>query len=150
MDKLINMFAEDQNLRMMQIVDEKGLQELSKKQVESIKPWVLQHGWDVTGQEEIYLFTIVIHADHDVEFQEHCLNLMRTGSKNQQLMAFLEDRILVNKGMKQKYGTQVNVNFLGMAVPEPIEDKTSVDVRRMSIGLEPLSSYLRKIEDSYA
>lgn len=149
MDKFINMFAEDQNLRMMKDIDDKALQELNKKQIESVKPWVYEHGWDVVGQEELYLFTIVIHADHDVEFQEHCLNLMRTASKDQHLMAFLEDRILVNKGMKQKYGTQVSVNILGMAIPEPIEDKAAVDIRRMNIGMKPLHIYLREVEASY-
>lgn len=149
MDKFINMFAEDQNLRMKKDINPQQLQELSKKHVEAIKPWVTEHGWDVVADEELYLFSLVIHADHDVEFQEHCLSLMKNKSIKRDLVAFLEDRVLVNKGMKQKYGTQVELNSLGMAVPFPIEDKVAVDIRRMAIGMEPLSTYLKNIEASY-
>jgi hypothetical protein len=57
--------------------------------------------------------------------------------------ALLEDRIAISKGKKQKYGTQIGTDKNGKYYVEPIEDPKNVDSRRASIGLGPLSEYLK-------
>ncbi len=55
-------------------------------------------------------------------------------------VAYLTDRVLVNEGKPQVYGTQFHeVN--GHPEPRPIEDPDSVDVRRAGVGLGTLAEY---------
>nr|WP_320022205.1 DUF6624 domain-containing protein [uncultured Draconibacterium sp.] len=57
--------------------------------------------------------------------------------------AKMRDRLLVEEGKAQLYGTQLK--FEGnIRVPQPIEDPQNVDKRRAEIGLEPLSVYLKE------
>ncbi len=52
--------------------------------------------------------------------------------------AFLEDRIRVCEGKRQRYGTQFDWDENGRMSPCPIEDPDHVDDRRNSVGLRPL------------
>jgi hypothetical protein len=56
---------------------------------------------------------IVRHADHDVEFQIRCLELMEELPEEEvdpRDVAYLEDRVRVNMGELQIYGTQFFIN----------------------------------------
>mgnify|MGYP001560728744 CR=1 FL=1 len=59
-------------------------------------------------------------------------------------VAYLEDRILVNEGKPQLYGTQ----FLEGA-PRPIKDPDHVDERRKSVGLESLAEGIKEHREFY-
>ena len=54
----------------------------------------------------------------------------------------MTDRVEINKGKKQIYGTQVTYNSQGQAYPKPLLDSVNVDKRRAEVGLEPLEQYL--------
>ena len=54
-------------------------------------------------------------------------------------VATLEDRIRVQSGRKQLYGTQVVRRADGTVEPLPIEDPKHVDLRRDAAGLPPLA-----------
>jgi len=56
--------------------------------------------------------------------------------------AYLPDRVRMNEGRPQLFGTQVGDIVDGLASPWPIEDEAEVDRRRASAGLESLASYL--------
>ncbi len=56
--------------------------------------------------------------------------------------AKMRDRLLVEEGKKQLYGTQIKFENL-MREPYPIKDPEYVDKRREEIGLGPLSPYLK-------
>nr|WP_319267258.1 DUF6624 domain-containing protein [uncultured Draconibacterium sp.] len=57
--------------------------------------------------------------------------------------AKMRDRLLVEEGKEQLYGTQLK--FEGNTrVPQSIQDPQNVDKRRAEIGLEPLTVYLKK------
>ena len=56
--------------------------------------------------------------------------------------ALLRDRVNLNTGRKQIYGTQVDYNDLGQAYPRDLFDSLGVDQRRNEIGLESLYDYL--------
>jgi hypothetical protein len=58
--------------------------------------------------------------------------------------AILEDRIAVREGRKQVYGSQLHGNPNGAPWVSPLVDPDHVDERRASIGLEPMSEYLKQ------
>ncbi|RMG41837.1 MAG: hypothetical protein D6719_07740 [Candidatus Dadabacteria bacterium] len=88
-----------------------------------------------------------------MEFQETALKLLkeqRPGEVQPHEIAYLEDRILVNKEGYQVYGTQLAQNGEGKLVPIPIKDPDTVDQRRRNVGLEPLEEYLKKTREFYS
>ena len=86
---------------------------------------------------------LVQHADCDPVFQRECLERMQSFGTHEVSpgdVAYLTDRVLVNEGKPQVYGTQFQeVN--GHPKPRPIEDPDSVDVRRAGVGLGTLAKY---------
>lgn len=60
-------------------------------------------------------------------------------------VAYLIDRIRVNKGKKQMYGTQFFVNKNGKFVPRPIYNKKDLNKRRKDVGLGSFASYKGKM-----
>lgn len=65
---------------------------------------------------------------------------------NPQNYAFLMDRVNINTGKAQIYGTQVNYNLdIAQAYPLKLTDSSNVNRRRNKIGLEPLEQYLNKL-----
>jgi hypothetical protein len=114
------------------------------------------HGWPVIprfgNQADHECWLLVQHADHDVSFQEQCLNLMKrlpeeeTNKRNQ---AYLFDRIAVAKGVNQRYGTQVNMTD-GALELHPYEGTLDeLNQCRFSIGLEPIEDYLAQLSQVY-
>ena len=111
-----------------------------------------KYGWlgpDVVGARgSITLWGVVQHADQQPKLQEKYLALMRkavdAGVADKDLLAYLEDRVLVNEGKPQLYGTQLVRNDHGIYEPNPIVDPDQVDVRRAAMGLEPLKYYLEE------
>lgn len=83
------------------------------------------------GMSDFWL--LIQHQDYDLKLQEECSKNCDFSPENK---AYLVDRILVNNGLKQRYGTQLN---------QPIEDQKNVDERRKSVGLESLAQYLAKV-----
>jgi VWFA-related protein len=63
-------------------------------------------------------------------------------------VAGLVDRMRVDAGMKQLFGTQVKVAN-GFLVLTPIEAEAQVDDRRKQFGMPPLAAHLRDLERQY-
>jgi len=76
------------------------------------------YGWlgynEVGTSGENGSFLIIQHSDRNVEFQEKCLALLQTelynSNINPQYFAMLYDRIKVNKGEPQLFGSQVEID----------------------------------------
>lgn len=64
-------------------------------------------------------------------------------------MALLIDRIRVNKGQKQLYGTQVKIDATGQKSFDAIEDEKNVDKRRAEVGLGSLGEYAKQYGFEY-
>ncbi|MEK7463503.1 MAG: DUF6624 domain-containing protein [Patescibacteria group bacterium] len=95
---------------------------------------------------------IVRHADHDIAFQRHCLELMKAcanGDADLVEIAYLEDRICVNLGGLQIYGTQFH-EVGGVDVPRPIWNPRWVDHRRKKMGLSTLAEGIAAMRLKYA
>ena len=108
---------------------------------------VLQHGWpgrSLVGEEGAAAsLLLVLHADRNIEFQKDCLELLSIAVLRNEApgkdLAFLTDRILVNEGKPQRYGTQFSISAEHSTLAE-IENPDSVNVRRQALGLSALSS----------
>jgi hypothetical protein len=93
------------------------------------------------------LWTVIQHSDLDV--QQKYLPMMRTAVKQGRAhaneLAYLEDRVALEEGRKQTYGTQFQINKkTHKYTVAPIEDEANVNRRRAAIGLEPLEDYARE------
>lgn len=84
------------------------------------------------------------HADRDPIQQRAFLEALRAavalGEASPAHLAYLEDRVRVNAGRSQLYGTQFTVTD-GTLAPCPIEDPGQLDERRAQAGLEPFADY---------
>jgi hypothetical protein len=109
-----------------------------------------EHGWptfDLVGKEgTTAAWVIAQHTDFDVDFQQEAFELMEAAVADDQAdaseLAYLEDRIAVNTGQPQRYGTQVRC-AAGRAHPAtPLIDPDGVDDLRAEVGLDPLDTYL--------
>jgi VWFA-related protein len=73
---------------------------------------------------------------------------VKQGEGEKRQVADLVDRMRVDSGMKQLFGTQVRVAN-GFLVLTPIEDEAHVDDRRKQFGMSPLAEHLRILERQY-
>ncbi|MGH9288775.1 MAG: DUF6624 domain-containing protein [Acidimicrobiales bacterium] len=93
-----------------------------------------EHGWptfDLVGRDGATAAWLVAqHADFDVEFQAEALELMRAaldgGQTDPTEVAYLEDRVAVNRGEPQRYGTQVRCRD---GEPTPATPRAEVGMR---------------------
>jgi hypothetical protein len=117
-----------------------------------------EHGWptfDLVGKDGATAAWLVAqHADFAVAFQAEALELMRGALEAEQAdateVAYLEDRVAVNRGQPQRYGTQVRCLGGRPEPATPLVDAAAVDARRAEVGLEPLADYYEEIADACA
>jgi hypothetical protein len=101
-------------------------------------------GWDKVGKEGAHSFWLLVqHCDSDPKFQEIVLKAMekqaRGNNADKGEYAYLVDRVRVNGGQKQVYGTQMEVkDMLEGYSPKPLENPQQVNKRRQEMGLIPL------------
>jgi hypothetical protein len=97
------------------------------------------------GMESI--FFIIQHADQDKEFQlaqfPYIEAAVKRGDLDGQKYAYLYDRIKVNAGEPQRYGTQFSRvdSETNTAELAPVEDIENLDKRRKEMGMMPISVY---------
>ena len=155
---LIEMGLEDQRMRV-------GFQDprsavkfdskIDRRNTEKLKHIIAKIGWPTiskVGEEASYAaWLITQHADHDIYFQEKCLELMLQEKDDVLLsnLAYLTDRAAVNKGKLQVYGTQFYKNRRGNIIPRPIKNPNMLDKRRQQMGLESFSKYEQKMKGEY-
>lgn len=112
-------------------------------------------GWDKVGKEGAHSFWLLVqHCDSDHGFQEAVLKAMekqaRSNNADKGEYAYLLDRVRVNGGQKQVYGTQMEVkDILEGYSPKPLENPEQVNKRRQEMGLMPLEEYLKKMNESF-
>jgi hypothetical protein len=108
-------------------------------------------GFDLAGEEGSQNFWIMVqHSDHNPDFQKDVLEKMKIevekGNAKPSNYGLLVDRVNLNTGMAQIYGTQVDYNFdIAQAFPKKLADSANVNERRKSIGLEPIEEYLNQM-----
>ncbi len=151
--EIISMAGVDQDMRLKAIDDEKFWDEsVDPKNTARMKEIVAEIGWPtvskVGSDASVGAWLLVQHADREVEFQEHCLNLMKQEKEGEVVLrdvAHLEDRVRLNKGLPQLYGTQFRWTKNNEPIQD-IEDRENVDERRKAMGLNTLAE---RIEEMY-
>jgi len=96
-------------------------------------------------------FLIVQHSPSNA-FQREMLPLLSAAAENEEALpgdaAMLEDRVLTDEGKPQRYGTQFRI-VAGELIPYPIEEPENLDERRASVGLMPMTEYVKLLEETY-
>ena len=120
---------------------------IHKKRLEEIFNEYGFPGFDLVGKEGSNNFWLMTqHSDNDVDFQSKILEKIKIevdkGNADSKNYAYLTDRVKINKGERQVYGTQVMYNQYEQAYPKPLVDSVNVNNRRSQVGLESLEQYL--------
>ncbi|HMU10647.1 MAG TPA: hypothetical protein PKC54_11600 [Ferruginibacter sp.] len=110
-------------------------------------------GYQMVGKESSgNYFLLVQHSDFDVAFQKRVLPLMKAEVDNNNASgatyAYLVDRINLNEGREQVYGTQVIMEQSGTRL-KPCMDTINLDKRRLAVGLSPIKDYLKKCDEVF-
>lgn len=121
-----------------------------KKRMEEIFTEYGYPGYDLVGQDGSNHFWLMVqHSDFDPDFQLRVLEKLQieVDNKNADGSTFglLTDRVKLNKGEMQIYGTQVDYNDFGQAYPKSLADSINVNRRRADIGLESIEEYLNRM-----
>ncbi|GLY89124.1 DUF6624 domain-containing protein [Actinoallomurus iriomotensis] len=104
-----------------------------------------EHGWPtitlVGAEAARRAWLVAQHADRRLDVQRRALRLMADagalGEADAGMLAMLRDRVLVNEGREQVYGTQIAGVLDGTPVPWPCADPGRLNERRAEAGLEP-------------
>lgn len=129
--------------------------EVHQKRIETIFNENGFVGFDLAGKEGSGNFWLMVqHSDHDPEFQERVLEKMKVQVEKNNAdpvdYGYLVDRVKLNTGKQQVYGTQVDYNFeISQAYAKNLMDSVNVNNRRAAIGLEPLEVYLNDMSQSH-
>jgi len=106
-------------------------------------------GWiDVKrfGRDAATAAFLIVQHSNDLRLMQAALpeieKDLRAGVGDPQHYAFVYDRLKINLGERQRFGSQFGQNAKGDTVILPLENKAKVEEYRKSIGLFPLSQYL--------
>jgi len=145
--ELLALAEQDQKAREL----DKDIEAVDRENAIRMREIVVKHGWPskslVGADGSSAAWLIVQHADHDVAFQRSCLEkmeqLVKSGEAIGKDFAFLWDRVAVNEGRPQRYGTQLDGEDV-----LPLEDPSNVDARRKALGLSTLAEYKELVRKS--
>ena len=114
-----------------------------------------EFGWptsDEVGPDGVGAMLYLVRNSRQPELQADLLPVIiaavKRGDAEKGEVADLVDRMRVDAGRKQLFGTQVKV-INGFLVLAPIESEAQVDDRRKQFGLPPLADHLRELQREY-
>ena len=162
--ELIKMYINDQSVRgnvLNNIITKYNLgeYELSKLDMaaadsenrQRLKEIITEFGFptrQLVGKDAMHgIFLIIQHSDWDKEWQREQLQniamAVKQGDVDGESYAYLYDRIKINAGERQLYGTQFkNVDQVNKKVElADTEDVENLDKRRMEVGMMPIQMY---------
>jgi hypothetical protein len=95
---------------------------------------------------------LILQHSESLEFQEQMLptleGLAAEGEVRRQDVALLSDRILSDRGKPQRYGSQFGMKD-GKLVLKRVDNLDSLDARRATVGLPPMSEYVKVMGEMY-
>ncbi len=109
----------------------------------------------MVGKEKAHEFWVIVqNCNMDVDFQLAVLKvtdkLIHTGEADAHDYAYLSDRVRINLGQKQIYGTQVEFNKAKNSYePFELNNPKEVDKRRKELNLESMAEYIKKMNKKY-
>lgn len=164
--ELIQMYIDDQACRgniMVDLIDkfsvskdqitEDGCIAVDERNRTRLKEIFAETGFPtrkLVGKDAMYgIFIMIQHSDGDKEWQKSQLpnieKAVKNGDLEGQSYAYLYDRIKINSGEKQLYGSQFsNVDHIAKSVElAETEDLENLDNRRREMGMMPIEMYKR-------
>ena len=111
--------------------------------------------YDQLGVEGTHNFWLLMqHQDQHPDFQEAVLKRMEIAVGQHKAdgkdYAYLLDRVMVNTGKQQVYGTQMSLNAEGTSFePKPCIDPDNLDKRRASVGLGTIAAYIEIMNQNF-
>jgi uncharacterized protein DUF6624 len=131
------------------------MQAVDARHTSRMRAIVAKHGWpgrSLVGDDGAHAaWLLVQHADS--AFMAQCLPLMKSAVAAGQAFAkdyvYLLDRVRMQQGKPQIYGTQFTSAADGKLVLHPIEDAEHVDERRRAVGLPSMAEQERVIREVY-
>lgn len=162
--ELVKMFVDDQAARgnlMEELIEKYDINKGDIKEeggltVDGInryrlKEIFIEYGFptrEMVGKDAMQgIFLMIQHADGDIEWQKGQLSniemAVERGDMDGQSYAYLYDRIQINNGKKQLYGTQfADVDPINRTVTlAETDNMDSLDHRRMAVGMMPIEMY---------
>ena len=135
---------------VMLVEEQDRIDSLNRVVVDSL----LQNGWP-EGLSEESNHTIWLIIDHaDVDYQERHLPLVEQqaarGIISPSNYATLQDRVNVRRQRHQRFGTQIGYKQCDGEVftyVYPIENIDKLDSLRLSVGIDSMHLYLRKVSE---
>lgn len=126
-------------------MEEKNMMENQKRLFELLD----KYGWPTASEVTEYAAAgaalVINHSNYETRAKYFPMleEAFKKGEAQPLRYAKMSDRLLVEEGKEQLYGTQIKfVN--GVHEPELIKDPQYVDKRRAEIGLGPLAPYLKE------
>ena len=132
------------------------MQEIDRSNLKQIEKIIAQYGWPgksfVGKPGNTTIFLVIQHSE--LAIQEKYLPLLQASvaanESDPGSLALMQDRILMQQGKKQIYGSQIERDSLtGGWKIYPIEDEMHVDQRRAKIKLETIEEYARRFGIQY-
>lgn len=157
--ELLQMRDADQRIRTtaLHATNFHGILEVDGRHLRRVKEIVAQHGWpgrSLVGEDGSHAaWLLVQHATQDPDFMNRCRGLMeravKRGEASPKDYAYLVDRVRLQRGKMQLYGTQFIQDSRGRLILQPLKDPEEVDERRHKMGLEPLAEYEAQLRKFY-
>ena len=111
---------------------------------------------DLVGQDGSTNFWLLVqHQDRHPAFQDSVLTKMKievdAKKASGRNYAYLVDRVKVNTGQQQVYGTQMELNEAKTSyTPKNVIDPDKLNERRLSVGLDSIESYIAFMNQVYS
>ncbi|MFT5926568.1 MAG: hypothetical protein ACI9WL_001317 [Rubritalea sp.] len=94
------------------------------------------------GMSAIWLVIQHASAEKRTQYFPQLLEASKQGDLERQDIALMQDRMLMDSGKPQLYGSQILMNQDGTYELHELKDPSTVDSRRAMMGMGPLSEYV--------
>lgn len=105
--------------------------------------WLVFQHTDNQSRKEYFLLLKEAKKNGDLKKKHIAFKAFKEGDAQPLRYAKMRDRLLVEEGKEQLFGTQWKFEN-SKRLPHPIKEPEYVDKRRAEIGLGPLSIYLKE------
>ncbi|MGI9530973.1 DUF6624 domain-containing protein [Lutimonas sp.] len=125
-------------------LEEKNMQENKNRIIELLD----KYGWPTASQVTEYAAAgaalIINHGTYEMRSRYFPMleEAFKKGEAQPLRYAKMQDRLLIEEGKEQLYGTQIRIEHNTRKI-QPVKDPQYVDQRRAEIGLGPLAPYLK-------
>lgn len=149
--------GDEERLKWATAIAAMNVYKTDSKSIEYVSEILDTVGWPTKAKfgeyTSFFMWLLVQHADAEPEVQLKALNLLRpllsTKEVSKSDFAYLEDRVAVNYGKAQIYGTQSTGKCVdGVPEMEKIQNIATLNSRRKEMELNEHSIYLKSLSKS--